>query len=216
MADAARALLAAVAWVSAGALAWSLAEYVLHRWDMHGRGSRGATSREHRRHHATADIPVITAGTWVGAALVAVFLAWAAHPAAGAGWMAAYVAYELLHRHLHATAPAPDPGPAPGDTPERGEPPVGGTVAGHDGGVGLRAATHRTTGPVDGSTPRTRPAAPRTEGGEGGDGTEARTRLGWYGRWAREHHFHHHFVDLRVNYGVTSGLWDVVLRTRRR
>ena len=105
---------------------------------------------------------MITAGTWVGAALVAVFLAWAAHPAAGAGWMAAYVAYELVHRHLHATA--------------------------------------RTAGDSDSDGD----AAGRTE------------RLGRYGRWARRHHFHHHFVDVRRNYGVTTPLWDVVLRTRRR
>lgn len=37
-----------------------------------------------------------------------------------------------------------------------------------------------------------------------------------YGRWARRHHFHHHFVDVRVNHGVTSPLWDVVFGTYRR
>jgi sterol desaturase/sphingolipid hydroxylase (fatty acid hydroxylase superfamily) len=37
-----------------------------------------------------------------------------------------------------------------------------------------------------------------------------------YGRWARAHHFHHHFVDPRSNHGVTSPLWDVVFRTYRR
>jgi sterol desaturase/sphingolipid hydroxylase (fatty acid hydroxylase superfamily) len=39
---------------------------------------------------------------------------------------------------------------------------------------------------------------------------------GPYGRWARRHHFHHHFVDPRVNHGVTTPLWDVVFRTYRR
>ena len=38
--------------------------------------------------------------------------------------------------------------------------------------------------------------------------------LGPYGRWARLHHFHHHFVDPRVNHGVTTPLWDVVFGTR--
>jgi 4-hydroxysphinganine ceramide fatty acyl 2-hydroxylase len=37
--------------------------------------------------------------------------------------------------------------------------------------------------------------------------------LGAYGRWARRHHFHHHFVDGRANHGVTSPLWDVVFGT---
>lgn len=36
-----------------------------------------------------------------------------------------------------------------------------------------------------------------------------------YGRWARAHHFHHHFVDPRVNHGVTSPLWDLVFGTYR-
>lgn len=35
-----------------------------------------------------------------------------------------------------------------------------------------------------------------------------------YGRWARRHHFHHHFVNPRLNHGVTSVLWDLVWRTR--
>jgi sterol desaturase/sphingolipid hydroxylase (fatty acid hydroxylase superfamily) len=37
--------------------------------------------------------------------------------------------------------------------------------------------------------------------------------FGAYGRWARKHHFHHHFVDARRNHGVTSPLWDFVFGT---
>lgn len=37
--------------------------------------------------------------------------------------------------------------------------------------------------------------------------------IGPYGRWARRHHFHHHFVDPRVNHGVTSPIWDLVFGT---
>ncbi len=37
-----------------------------------------------------------------------------------------------------------------------------------------------------------------------------------YGRWARHHHFHHHFVDPRTNHGVTSPLWDIVFGTYRK
>lgn len=39
--------------------------------------------------------------------------------------------------------------------------------------------------------------------------------VGFYGRWARRHHFYHHFVDARFNHGVTSPIWDLVFGTRR-
>lgn len=37
--------------------------------------------------------------------------------------------------------------------------------------------------------------------------------FGAYGRWARAHHFAHHYSDTRFNHGVTSPLWDLVFRT---
>lgn len=40
--------------------------------------------------------------------------------------------------------------------------------------------------------------------------------LGPYGRWARRHHFTHHFVDARKNHGVTTPLWDFVFGTYQR
>jgi sterol desaturase/sphingolipid hydroxylase (fatty acid hydroxylase superfamily) len=40
--------------------------------------------------------------------------------------------------------------------------------------------------------------------------------VGPHGRWARKHHFRHHLVDGRTNFGVTTPLWDVVFRTYRR
>jgi sterol desaturase/sphingolipid hydroxylase (fatty acid hydroxylase superfamily) len=40
--------------------------------------------------------------------------------------------------------------------------------------------------------------------------------IGPYARWARKHHFHHHFVDARTNHGVTSPLWDLVFGTYRK
>jgi sterol desaturase/sphingolipid hydroxylase (fatty acid hydroxylase superfamily) len=42
------------------------------------------------------------------------------------------------------------------------------------------------------------------------------THAGWgpYGRWARRHHFWHHFHDPKANFGVTSPVWDVVFGTR--
>ncbi|MGB0590760.1 MAG: sterol desaturase family protein [Myxococcota bacterium] len=36
-----------------------------------------------------------------------------------------------------------------------------------------------------------------------------------FGRWARRHHFYHHFTSAKYNHGVTSPLWDIVFRTYR-
>jgi len=40
-----------------------------------------------------------------------------------------------------------------------------------------------------------------------------RPGVGFYGRWARRHHFYHHFHDPKVNHGVTSPIWDIVFGT---
>ena len=40
--------------------------------------------------------------------------------------------------------------------------------------------------------------------------------VGPYARWARRHHFFHHFHDPGMNHGVTSPLWDIVFGTWRR
>ncbi len=37
--------------------------------------------------------------------------------------------------------------------------------------------------------------------------------VGPYGRWARRHHFWHHFGDPSKNHGVTSPIWDLVFGT---
>lgn len=37
--------------------------------------------------------------------------------------------------------------------------------------------------------------------------------VGPYARWARRHHFHHHFHDPSSNHGVTSPIWDWVFGT---
>ena len=36
---------------------------------------------------------------------------------------------------------------------------------------------------------------------------------GRYGRWARKHHFSHHFNSAKSNHGVTTPLWDIVFGT---
>lgn len=38
---------------------------------------------------------------------------------------------------------------------------------------------------------------------------------GRYGRWVRRHHFYHHFLDPRMNHGVSTAVWDIVFRTHR-
>lgn len=37
--------------------------------------------------------------------------------------------------------------------------------------------------------------------------------IGPYARWARRHHFVHHFVNPKMNHGVTSPVWDIVFGT---
>lgn len=39
--------------------------------------------------------------------------------------------------------------------------------------------------------------------------------IGFYGRWARRHHFHHHFGNPKMNHGVTSPLFDLIFRTHQ-
>ncbi|HEY8524515.1 MAG TPA: sterol desaturase family protein [Acidimicrobiales bacterium] len=88
----------------AGWLGWTLAEYLLHRFDMHGR--RGAMAHEHRLHHAGRPlVPDRSPRGWVGAALLAAVLAWGTQPAVGAGWLVGHAAYDLRHWAIHARPP---------------------------------------------------------------------------------------------------------------
>jgi hypothetical protein len=90
----------------AGWAGWTLGEYLLHRFDMHGLRGRGTTSREHLAHHAGDPlVPRATPVGWTGAALLAAVLGWGAHPAIGAGWLAGYAAYDLHHWAMHARPP---------------------------------------------------------------------------------------------------------------
>lgn len=131
--------------VAAGLLSWSLAEYLIHRFDGHQARGRTRFSREHLAHHARVAYFAETAIFVRAAAPLAtivglgVTLLWSAN----AGWVAAAAflagcgVHEWMHRRFHARAP-------------------------------------RTA----------------------------------YGRWARKHHFHHHFKSPRSNHGVTSPVWD--------
>ncbi len=96
-----------------GAFAWTLVEYVLHRVVFHEFSHAALGAREHRRHHAEPDY---FAPAWQKAlaGLVATGLmlpgaSLAAGPAIGAaftsGFIAMYLAYEVLHRRCHTHPP---------------------------------------------------------------------------------------------------------------
>lgn len=134
---------------AAGALAWSFAEYVLHRFWGHEARGKNAFSREHLRHHAEDGYFTPTPKKLMTAVPLAVlalslfgWLFGLLGVAAWVGFFAAYTSYEVLHYQLHASPP-----------------------------------------------------------------TSA------YGRWARRHHFAHHFNCPKLNHGVTSPIWDLVFGT---
>ena len=96
--------------LAAGPATWSLVEYLLHRFLGHDRRTwPNGFATEHTRHHAEGDY---FAPTWKKAlvAIVAVPVVQATaslvlDPAPalvfGASFVAAYVAYELIHRRAH-------------------------------------------------------------------------------------------------------------------
>jgi sterol desaturase/sphingolipid hydroxylase (fatty acid hydroxylase superfamily) len=136
-----------------GAFTWSFLEYVIHRWLGHDRRFRGNLfGKEHLRHHVEGDYFAPNHKKAMFAAVATMMLGAPAIAIAGVlgaawvvGFVAFYVAYEVLHRREHT----------------------------HAG-------------------------------------------IGRYGRWARRHHFHHHFVDGRSNHGVTSPLWDLAFGTYQK
>lgn len=97
----------------AGVLAWTLLEYLLHRFVFHGASAGRIGAREHRRHHALGDY----FAPWThkaAAALVALavvlpasmLLAGVAAGACGTlGFISMYLLYEILHRRAHVRPP---------------------------------------------------------------------------------------------------------------
>ncbi len=95
----------------AGGAAWTLVEYLLHRFAMHGRRGRGLASREHLRHHAWPErtSPAMRSlaylGSFAGGVTLAVTTATVAPlpVALGAalGLVAGHTAYELGHWRAH-------------------------------------------------------------------------------------------------------------------
>ncbi len=136
----------------AGCVAWTFAEYALHRFWGHGPLRFGLFYKEHTRHHAEGHY--MTSNILKGAFGVSLFFVsvalglWLKVPTLGVcfglGFSLAYGYYEYFHWSLHQYAAG-----------------------------------------------------------------------SFYGRWARRHHFYHHFHDPRMNHGVTSPLWDVIFGTYR-
>jgi sterol desaturase/sphingolipid hydroxylase (fatty acid hydroxylase superfamily) len=89
-----------------GWLAWTLGEYLIHRFAMHALRGRGITSREHLNHHADRDsILEKWFLAWTGVMLVGLALDTALHPAVGAGWVLGYGFYDFHHWHAHKRRP---------------------------------------------------------------------------------------------------------------
>jgi sterol desaturase/sphingolipid hydroxylase (fatty acid hydroxylase superfamily) len=96
-----------------GAVGWTLAEYLLHRFVFHGASATRLGAVEHRKHHAQVDY----FAPWWQKALAAVAATAVMLPvsvvAGGAVWGVAfttgfigmYLLYEVLHRRAHTRGP---------------------------------------------------------------------------------------------------------------
>ena len=97
---------------ASGALGWTLAEYLIHRFDGHGMKGKTPFSKEHLAHHRD---PSTFAATWKKVVVATVVIAGlgglgqalvgAPGVAFAVGFTAMYVAYEVLHRRIHTHAP---------------------------------------------------------------------------------------------------------------
>lgn len=115
-----RSVPAAVTGVATGAAAWSVTEYTVHRWVLHGPFGKGRLSKVpiggiHRHHHGDPDHTVLlgraaghaamaAVGTAAGAAL-ARWLPRAFAFALSMTWSAGYSTYDILHWRAHHRPP---------------------------------------------------------------------------------------------------------------
>jgi Fatty acid hydroxylase superfamily len=101
-----RTALAQLALVGAGWFAWTLGEYVLHRFAMHELRGRGYPSKEHLLHHASNETRLTSwILSWIGIALTGALMGWVLAPVFGLGWVVGYTYYELQHHWAHRRAP---------------------------------------------------------------------------------------------------------------
>jgi sterol desaturase/sphingolipid hydroxylase (fatty acid hydroxylase superfamily) len=95
-----------IALLLTGWFAWTLGEYVLHRFLMHAMKGRGLASREHLEHHANRDsILEKWALSWAGVLIVGTLIGVLVHPVLGIGWVGGYGFYDLQHVLAHRRAP---------------------------------------------------------------------------------------------------------------
>lgn len=108
-----QALVAPLGAFGLGAAAWTLLEYLLHRFVFHGVSATRLGAKEHRRHHAEVDYfapwwqkalaaAVVTAGTLP---LAGVLAGAATGLSFTAGFIGMYLVYEVLHRRAHTRPP---------------------------------------------------------------------------------------------------------------
>ncbi len=98
----------------AGALTWSLLEYVLHRWVMHTWTLRTLMREEHLEHHRKSEYYASAAMKSKAAAVALVAFLAVSVPLVGwmlgliyaASVMATYLAYEAFHLRLHVRPPS--------------------------------------------------------------------------------------------------------------
>ncbi|MDG2114278.1 MAG: sterol desaturase family protein [Actinomycetota bacterium] len=92
-----------------GLIAWSLAEYVLHRWAFHHRHHdrlRSLTAREHRMHHREPlrTSPMLRTLAWLGVVAIGspvLLLGWPLGACLLSGWALGYTAYDQFHWRSH-------------------------------------------------------------------------------------------------------------------
>ncbi|MEE2830444.1 MAG: sterol desaturase family protein [Myxococcota bacterium] len=96
-----------------GAFAWTLTEYLLHRFRGHAATGRSPFKREHLSHHAQVDyFSPIKTKVWTAippvlglAAVSTLLLGPATGSALTLGFVSAYVGYEICHWRLHVFPP---------------------------------------------------------------------------------------------------------------
>lgn len=96
-----------------GAAAWTLLEYLLHRFAFHGGYPKLPGAREHRWHHARVDYFAPWWQKAIAAIAVTAILSFSLSQALGAqaglactlGFVAMYLLYEVLHRRAHTHPP---------------------------------------------------------------------------------------------------------------
>ena len=93
-----------------GLVAWTLTEYIMHRWAFHGNEDhgRGKETDRYRHHHHHTHPSDIAITTWMRILAVAVMLLsllglmfwgyWIAYPL---GWLTGLAAYSVMHYILH-------------------------------------------------------------------------------------------------------------------